>query len=206
MSVCLIFVIVALLGAINVIICSTLERLNIKIEFKNIVKYIVINFIIAVWIYFKYNTSIETIMYIMIVNIVLVIAYIDYLLHIIPNRLNSLICALGILFWIIKCYLLKIIFIQNIVSILLVFILFISIYFITLCIYKKEGIGFGDIKFITSLAIYFSIQDILYIILLSYVLAACISAIAIFLKYRKIDDQIAFGPYISLATCIIIVI
>ena len=71
---------------------------------------------------------------------------------------------------------------------------------LALWIYKKEGMGFGDVKLMAALGLLFGVKNILVITVLSFSLAAVISIILIMFKVKKIDSYIPFGPFIVIAT------
>ena len=69
-------------------------------------------------------------------------------------------------------------------------------------IYGKEAMGFGDVKLMAALGIYFGLSNIVMITLLSFLIGAILSIILLATKIRKIDEYIAFGPFIVIATFI----
>lgn len=71
---------------------------------------------------------------------------------------------------------------------------------LALWIYKKEGMGFGDVKLMAALGLLFGIKNILVIIVLSFALAALISILLMIFRLKKIDSYIPFGPFIVIAT------
>lgn len=71
---------------------------------------------------------------------------------------------------------------------------------IALWIYKKEGMGFGDVKLMAALGLLFGIKNILVITILSFALAAVISILLMIFKIKKLDSYIPFGPFIVIAT------
>ena len=71
---------------------------------------------------------------------------------------------------------------------------------IALWIYKKEGMGFGDVKLMAALGLLFGIKNILVITILSFALAAVISILLMIFKVKKLDSYIPFGPFIVIAT------
>jgi len=71
---------------------------------------------------------------------------------------------------------------------------------LALWIYKKEGMGFGDVKLMAALGLLFGIKNILVITILSFALAAVISILLMIFRIKKIDSYIPFGPFIVIAT------
>ena len=129
---------------------------------------------------------------------------IDYRLQIIPNRLNLTMFEIGLLFT----------FIYGIANIniakdmLLGMVtgagIFLLITLIGGLIAGKEAMGFGDVKLMGALGLYFGFSGIIVISLIAFLLGAVISIILIATKKRKTDEYIPFGPFIVLAAIITI--
>lgn len=75
---------------------------------------------------------------------------------------------------------------------------------LAIVIYKKEGMGFGDVKLMAALGFLFGLKNILVITILSFTLGAIISIVLIILKVKKIDSYIPFGPFIVMGTLLVI--
>ena len=71
-------------------------------------------------------------------------------------------------------------------------------------IYGKEAMGFGDVKLMGALGLYFGLSNIIAITLVSFLIGAVLSIILLATKIRKMDEYIPFGPFIVLATFIVI--
>lgn len=129
---------------------------------------------------------------------------IDYRLQIIPNRLNLTMFEIGLL----------ITFIYGISNIniakemLLGMVTGVGIFLvITLIgglIAGKEAMGFGDVKLMGALGLYFGLYGIIVVSLIAFLLGAIISIILIATKKKKSDEYIPFGPFIVMAAIILI--
>ena len=62
--------------------------------------------------------------------------------------------------------------------------------------------GFGDVKLMGALGLFFGWIPIIALSLIAFLLGAIISIILIISKKRKIDDYIPFGPFIVIASYI----
>ena len=62
--------------------------------------------------------------------------------------------------------------------------------------------GFGDVKFMGALGLYFGITNIITISLMAFLLAAVISVFLLATKIKKNGDYIPFGPFIVVASFI----
>lgn len=65
--------------------------------------------------------------------------------------------------------------------------------------FKKEGMGFGDVKLMAALGLIFGIKEILTITLVSFFLSAIISILLILVRVKQMDSYIPFGPFIVIA-------
>lgn len=74
---------------------------------------------------------------------------------------------------------------------------------LSLVIFKKEGMGFGDVKLMASLGFLFGIKNILVITLVSFVFGALIGGAMLILKKDDNDGYIPFGPFIVIAAIIL---
>ena len=70
----------------------------------------------------------------------------------------------------------------------------------------KEAMGFGDVKLMGALGLYFGVANIIIISVMSFLLGAIISIILLATKKKKTDEYIPFGPFIVLATLVAIIV
>ena len=69
-------------------------------------------------------------------------------------------------------------------------------------IYGKEAMGFGDVKLMGALGLYFGLSNIIVITLVSFLIGAILSIILLATKIKKMDEYIPFGPFIVIGTFI----
>ncbi len=129
---------------------------------------------------------------------------IDYKHQIIPNRLNLTMFEVGLILT----------FIYGIVNIniakdMLFGMLagggiFLIITLLGGLIAGKEAMGFGDVKLMGALGLYFGLSGIIVISLIAFLLGAIISIILLATKIKKTDEYIPFGPFIVIAAIITI--
>lgn len=74
---------------------------------------------------------------------------------------------------------------------------------LSLLIFRKEGMGFGDVKLMAALGFLFGIKNILVITLVSFVFGALIGGAMLIVKKDESDGYIPFGPFIVIAAVII---
>ena len=66
----------------------------------------------------------------------------------------------------------------------------------------SEAMGFGDVKLMGALGLYFGLQNIIIITLVSFLIGAVLSIGLLVTKIKKTDEYIPFGPFIVIATFI----
>lgn len=59
--------------------------------------------------------------------------------------------------------------------------------------------GFGDVKFMGALGLYFGLANIITISLMAFLFAAVISIFLLVTKIKKRSEYIPFGPFIVIA-------
>lgn len=62
--------------------------------------------------------------------------------------------------------------------------------------------GFGDVKLMGALGLYFGLSNIVIITLVSFLIGAVLSVILLLTKIKKTNEYIPFGPFIVIATFI----
>ena len=127
---------------------------------------------------------------------------IDYKSQIIPNRLNLTIFEVGIVF----AFLYGLSDVAITINMLLGMIvgggIFLLITLIGGLFYGKEAMGFGDVKLMASLGLFFGFSNIIIITLVSFLIGAILSIILLITKMKKTDEYIPFGPFIVIAAFI----
>lgn len=131
---------------------------------------------------------------------------IDYKLQIIPNRLNLTIFEIGIIFAFLYGLSDVAITIKMLIGMLIGGGIFLFITLIGGLIYGKEAMGFGDVKLMGALGLFFGWIDMLIISALAFLIGAILSIILLATKKKKTNEYIPFGPFIVLATFIVMCI
>ena len=131
---------------------------------------------------------------------------IDYKLQIIPNRLNMTMFEIGIVLMFAAGVFNPNIAIDMFLGMLAGAGIFLIITLIGGLIAGKEAMGFGDVKLMGALGIYFGLSGTIVIILMSFLIGAILSIILLATKIRKTDEYIPFGPFIVISTFIAMVV
>ena len=127
---------------------------------------------------------------------------IDYKLQIIPNRLNLTIFEIGIIFAFLYGLSDVAITIKMLIGMLIGVGIFLFITLIGGLIYGKEAMGFGDVKLMGALGLFFGQYNIIAVTLVSFLIGAILSIILLVSKIKKSDEYIPFGPFIVIASFI----
>ena len=127
---------------------------------------------------------------------------IDYKLQIIPNRLNLTIFEIGLVFAFLYGLSNVAITINMLLGMLAGAGIFLLITLAGGIFYGKEAMGFGDVKLMGALGLYFGLSNIIVITLISFLIGAILSVILLLTKIKKSDEYIPFGPFIVIATFI----
>ena len=151
---------------------------------------------------YLYGFQLMTLAYIALIPMLICALVIDFKLTIIPNRLNLTIFEVGLVFTFIQ----GIININIAIDMLLGMIAGAGIFlFITLVgglIAGKEAMGFGDVKLMGGLGLFFGWRTIIIISLIAFLLGAIIGCALIIFRRKKSNEYIPFGPCIVISAII----
>lgn len=151
----------------------------------------------------------DLIKFLILIPMLLLVFSIDYQKRLIPNRLTLTIFEIGLIlafiYGITNINMAK----EYILGMLVGATIFIVITLLGWIIAGKEVMGMGDVKLMGALGLYFGINTIAEISILSFFVAAIFSIIILFIRLvilKKKDEYIPFGPCIVIATisCILL--
>ncbi len=172
---------------------------SLKTDFKLDIKYTIIYLILFYGLNFVLGVGYQSYLYMICIFSLAIVFSIDYRFTLIPDECHIIIAVIGAVNLLFN--------LSNWNSYLLGAIIgggsFYVLGLLALLIYKKEGMGFGDVKLMASLGFLFGLKTILVITILSFAIAAVISIILIALKKKTVDSYIPFGPFIVIAVVLI---
>ena len=221
------YVVVAILGAIAGEITDILnyflpkhKKIFSKENFKEYLnsatpKYLlmVIHIFIYAGILFRYGTNdINTIKYMVLTPMIISAFYIDHKKQIIPNRLTLTIFEVGLIFMFISM-----VFSNNVTYSMLQGmntlqgmaiggIIFFILTILGGFIFGKETMGFGDVKMMAALGLYFGFEGIIAVSIIAFLIAAIYSIVLLIIqkiKHNDVVEYIAFGPFIVISSFIV---
>lgn len=124
--------------------------------------------------------------------------FIDFRLHIIPNFLNLIAFVLGC----VCIFMDKDTANDYVIGGVIGLVFFLLIILGSRIILKKDGMGLGDAKFMCVIGILTGTVNTICIILFSFIIGSIGATVALFGKKKTMGQEIAFGPYIVIATMI----
>lgn len=164
--------------------------------------YMTVTAVIFIGLLYLYGFQLKTLAYMILFPMLLCAFVIDYRLKIILNRLNLTIFEVGLAY----TFLEGIININIAIDMLLGMIAGAGIFlFITLVgglIAGKEAMGFGDVKLMGGLGLFFGWRTIIIISLIAFLLGAIVGITLMLRKKKKSDEYIPFGPFIVISAVI----
>lgn len=177
-------------------------KLNYPLMIANAIIYLVILYIYGMQKRFSDNINLYKYL---ILSPMLISAFcIDYKLHIIPNRLNLTIFEVGIFITVIGGISDINFAINALEGMLIGGGTFFAITLLGGLIAGKEAMGYGDVKFMAVLGLYFGFASMVSIIVMSFLIGALLSIVLMIIKRKKMNEYIPFGPFIVIACYIAI--
>ena len=179
-----------------------------KVNFKPHYILMLITSIIYIGLVYKFGikdtivANLDLIKYAILTPLLLSAFVIDYRLQIIPNRLNLTIFEIGIIFTFLYGLSDIAISINMFLGMLAGGGIFLLITLVGGLVYGKEAMGFGDVKLMGALGLFFGLSNIIIITLVSFLIGAVLSIGLLATKMKKTDEYIPFGPFIVIATYI----
>ena len=171
-------------------------------------KYLLMVIIAVLYIsllYFK-GITIDTLKFMLLIPMLLSAFIIDLKLQIIPNRLTLTIFETGLVFTFIETLVAPnfgiSIFVDSILGMLVGGGIFLLITLIGGAIAGKEAMGFGDVKLMGALGLFFGWINMILISVMSFLFAAVVSIVILIARRKKISEYIPFGPFIVVASLI----
>ena len=124
--------------------------------------------------------------------------------QIIPNRLNLLMFEIGLVILFIHGFTNINISLNMLYGMVAGAGIFMLITLLGGLIAGKEAMGMGDVKLMGELGLYFGLQNIVVISVLSFLIGAIISVIYMIIKRKNANTYIPFGPFIVVSSIITI--
>lgn len=148
--------------------------------------------------------------YMILIAMLIVVFVIDFKMQLIPDTVQAVILTLGIIVTLIDITN----WLNHIIGLVLGGGIFLLIALFSKLVFRKEGMGMGDIKLMAGLGLVFGIKSlptsfinffsqaevILTITVVAFFLAAVVAIVLIVFNKTDKSQYMAFGPYIVIAT------
>lgn len=121
--------------------------------------------------------------------------FIDFRLHIIPNTLNLIAFFAGIVLMLLDKHSIE----DSLIGMCIGLVFFLVIIVLSRVIYKKDGMGLGDAKFMGVTGLMFGSVYTVCVIFFAFIFGAIGATVALVSKNKTMGQEIAFGPYIVMA-------
>ncbi len=171
---------------------------HMKVNFKLLLSTAIIYILLLYFIGWK----IKLLEYLLLTPMLIAAFVIDYRKQIIPNRLTLTMFEVGVIFTFISGLTSMNLFIDSILGLVAGGGIFLLITLIGGAIAGKEAMGFGDVKLMGALGLFFGLTTTIMIAVISFLLGAIISVILLITKKKKSNEYIPFGPFIVIAAFI----
>ncbi len=179
-----------------------------KIYLKKLTPKYILMFINAglfIGLLYTYGLSdIKTYTYMLLTPMLITVMLIDYKKQRIPNRLTLTIFELGLIFSFIQGVSNLNVAIDSALGMIVGTGIFLFITLVGSLISGKEAIGFGDVKLVGALGLFFGWRSIITISIVSFLVGSIFSIILLLIKRKKTNEYIPFGPFIVISSFIII--
>ena len=179
-------------------------KTNLLLSLITMLIYIILLYFLGIQKTFLGNLNL--IKYLILTPMLLSAFIIDYKLQIIPNRLNMTMFEIGIFLMFLAGIFNPNIAIDMFLGMLAGAGIFLLITLVGGLIAGKEAMGFGDVKLMGALGIYFGLANTIAITLMAFLIGAILSIILLVTKIKKTDEYIPFGPFIVMATFIMMIV
>lgn len=186
----------------------------LKTGFKLDYKYSLVLLVLFNLVAFFVGNTYMAYIYMVLISMLVIALVIDFKMQLIPDTVQVVIAILGII---------TILFnpskwLNHLIGMVVGGGIFLLIAFFSKLVFRKEGMGMGDIKLMAGLGLLFGIKAlptsvmdffvqaeiILTITVLAFFMAAIVAVILIATKKTEKSSYMAFGPYIVVATIFVI--
>lgn len=148
--------------------------------------------------------NLDLIKYMLLLPMLICAFIVDLKEQIIPNRLNLLMFEIGLVFVFLHGFINLNMAINMFLGMLAGGGIFMLITLLGGLIAGKEAMGMGDVKLMGALGLYFGLQSIVAISVMSFLIGAIGSVIYMIINRKNTDTYIPFGPFIVASSVITI--
>lgn len=155
-----------------------------------------INGILYILIYTQYGVSIDTIKYMLLASIMIIIGMIDFKTSYVYTATTVFAAVLGVIFIIINYFDTGKITYDNMIGAAIGFLV------IGLIVVLTRGMGEGDIEIAAVAGLFLGIKAGIFMIFLSFILGGIVGSFYLIRKIKGKKEEMPFGPYLAIASII----
>lgn len=190
-----------LTGFINLFVLQELEN---KKEFKPRfdLKVTLVTVLAILTLFYFHGLTLSFFVYSFVTFMLIICMFADIKAQIIPNEVNFVGFLAGLCYAYYNMCIDATLGLNCLAGMLTGGLIFLLIAGFAIVVYKREGMGGGDVKLMGMLGLFFGFANIIQIFILSFLIGAIISITLLATKIKKWDEYIAFGPFIVAAAYI----
>ena len=190
-----------LTGFVNLFVKQELEN---KKEFKPKfdLKITIITILSILTLFYFHGVSVSFFIYAFVTLLLIICMFADIKAQIIPNEVNFVGFLAGLIYAYYNMCIDVVLGLNCIAGMLTGGIIFLLIALFAIVVYKREGMGGGDVKLMGMLGLFFGFANIIQIFVLSFLIGSIMSIALVATKINKWDEYIAFGPFIVMSSYI----
>lgn len=179
-----------------------------KIDFKPNYVLMILVAVIYTGLVYKFGvqknfvSNLNLIKYVILTPLLLSVLVIDYKKQIIPNRLVLTMVEIGLVISFLYGISNVVITIDMLFGMLAGALIFLIISLIGKLIYNKDAMGFGDIKLMGAVGLYFGFTNIISIAVMAFLIGAISAVLLVLIKKKKATEDVAFAPFIVISAFI----
>lgn len=156
--------------------------------------------VLLIWlVYRRYGIGLAAIYYALLTCILIVAAFIDMEHQIIPDGLVLIGCVAGLAFNLMG---IGINFLDGLYGLIIGAGSLLLVAVFSLFVFRKEGIGGGDIKFMATIGLYLGWRLTVFALILSVYIGGVVSLLLLTFKIKRRGDYIPYGPFIAIGSFI----
>lgn len=153
-------------------------------------------------LFYFFGTSITFVINAFVAVLLIISFAVDIKAQIIPNETNFIGFLVGIVYAYIRFVIDDMQGVDSLLGMVTGAGIFLLIALLALVLYRKVGMGMGDVKLMGMLGLFFGFANTIQIFVLSFFIGAIVSIFLLITKIKKSDDYIPFGPFIVIASFI----
>lgn len=187
---------------------------TLKTGFKFDYKYSLVLLVLFNLVAFFVGNTYMSYIYMMLISMLVIALVIDFKMQLIPDTVQVVIAFLGIITIILN----PSSWLKHLIGMVVGGGIFLLIALFSKLVFRKEGMGMGDIKLMAGLGLLFGIkglptsvmdffsqaETILTITVIAFFFAAIVAVVLIATNKTEKSSYMAFGPYIVIATILVI--